>query len=130
MPNTNNRGGKVSRTVDLFLDSDQPLDLFASQLAELTGHQFVPSPDGTHFAMHAGEVTAYLTEHDFLDDEGLPLGEFRYVLSAPIRSAGNIEESTETTCLRSVNTLFRSRGTTPSLLVLDLDRPDSRQVTP
>ena len=112
------------------MDSDQPLDRFASQLAELTGHPFVPSPDGQLFAMHAGEVTAYLAEHEFLDDDDLPLGEFRYVLSAPVRSAGSLEESAETACLRNVNTLFRSRGTTPSLLVLDLDRPDSRQVTP
>jgi len=117
----------MSRTVDLFLDSDQPLGRVAEQLRELTGNQLVASPDNTHFVMLAGDVTAYLAEHDFLDDDDLPLSEFRYVLSASVRSAGNIEQSPEVACLRQVNTLLRESAGFPSLLVIDLERPDALQ---
>jgi hypothetical protein len=112
----------MSRTVDLFIDSDQPLERVASQLAELTGHPFVASPDRTRFVMIAGAVTAYLSLHDFLDDDDLPLSEFRYVLSAVVRGVGNVEESQEALCLRSVNALLRQEAAMSSLLVFDLER--------
>jgi hypothetical protein len=115
----------VSRTVDLFLDSDQPLGRVAEQLSELTGNQLVASPDNTHFVMVAGAMTAYLAEHDFLDDDNLPLSEFRYVLSAPVRSAGDIEHSPEVASMRLVNTLLQQSAGFASLLVLDLERPDA-----
>ena len=115
----------MSRTVDLFLDSDQPLGRVAEQLSELTGNELVASPDKTHFVMVAGGITAYLAEHDFLDDDNLPLSEFRYVLSASVRSAGDIEKSPELACLRLVNTLLRQSAGFPSLLVIDLERPDA-----
>ena len=115
----------MSRTVDLFLDSDQPLSRVADQLSELTGNQLVESPDKAHFVMVAGTVAAYLAEHDFLDDDYLPLSEFRYVLSASVRSAGDIERSAEVACLRLVNTLLRQNAAFPSLLVIDLERPDA-----
>jgi hypothetical protein len=117
----------MSRTVDLFLDSDQPLGRVAEQLSELTGNQLVASPDKTHFVMLVGGVTAYLAEHDFLDDDNLPLSEFRYVLSASVRGAGHIEESPEVAALRLVNTLLRQGAGFPSLLVIDLERPDALQ---
>ncbi|MGC8626176.1 MAG: hypothetical protein ACP5VR_01260 [Acidimicrobiales bacterium] len=123
-----NRGGSVSRTVDLFLDSDQPLDLLAARLALLTGCQLVASPDGTRFAMRQGEVVAYLAEHDFLDDEDLALSQYRYVLSAVVKGAGELEDSPEAVCLRKVNALFRQSDAGASLLVMDLDRPSENQV--
>jgi hypothetical protein len=107
------------------MDSDQPLGRVAEQLSELTGNQLVASPDKTHFVMLAGDITAYLAEHDFLDDDKLPLSEFRYVLSASVRSAGDIEDSPELACLRLVNTLLSQSGGFPSLLVIDLERPDA-----
>jgi hypothetical protein len=120
----------MSRTVDLFVDSDQPLDRLASQLAELTGCQFRPSLDATRFTMHDGAVTAHLSEHDFLDDEGLPLSEFRYVLSAAVRAPSDIGSSAEATCLRRVNACLKQEGRLASLLVLDLECPDSSLVGP
>jgi len=118
----------VSRTIDLFLDSDQPLELLAGRLALLTGREFVASPDGTRFAMRERDVVAYLAEHDFLDDEDLLLSQFRYVLSAVVKGTGELEESPEAVCLRSVNALFRQGGAGASLLVMDLDRPSENQV--
>ena len=120
----------MPRTVDLFLDSDQPLDRFADYLADLTGCQFQGCPGRTRFAMQDGDVTAFLAEHDFLDDEDLPLSEFRFVLSAVVRGDGNIEATPETACLRRVNARLRDDGRHASLLVLDLERPDSLQVGP
>jgi hypothetical protein len=120
----------VSRTVDLFLDSDQPLSRVAEQLSELTGNQLVASPDKTHFVMVAGDVTAYLAEHDFLDDDDLPLSEFRYALSASVKGAGDIGQSPEVSCLRLVNTLLRQGAAFASLLVIDLERPDTLEPRP
>src|ERR1700678_242071 len=113
----------MSRTVDLFLDSDQPLDRVAEQLGELTGKPLVASPDRAHFVMVEGDVTAYLAEHDFLDDDDLPLSEFRYVLSASVRRTGDIEDSPEVACLRLVNSLLRQSVGFPSLRVIALEHP-------
>ena len=117
----------MSRTVDLFLDSDQPLDQLAGRLGELTGREFAPFP-GTQTYVVRAEVIAYLAEHDFLDDEGLPLSEFRYVLTAVVRGPEEVESSPEAGFLRTVNALLKQEGCLASLLVLDLDRPDPHQV--
>jgi hypothetical protein len=116
----------MSRTVDLFVDSDQPLEQVAAQLSELTGYQFVPSPDHCRFLVQDGPVIAYLAEHDFLDDDDLPLSEFRYVLSAAVRGP-SIDDSAEVACLRQVNARLRESACLPSLLVIDLERPDPQQ---
>lgn len=114
----------MSRTVDLFIDSDQPLAQLAAFLGDLIGRQFVATPDGARYVLRDGSVTAYLTEHDFLDEDELPLSEFRYVLSVVVRATGEIEESEETACLRRINTQLRAVDSCPSLLVIDLERPD------
>ena len=114
----------MPRTVDLFLDSDQPLDRVAEQLAELTGARFVASPDQAHFVVRDGGALGYLAGHDFLDDDDLPLSEFRYVLSASVAPAVPIEDSPELSFLRRVNAVLRQSGALASLLVIDLERPD------
>lgn len=115
----------MSRTVDLFIDSDQPLEQVADHLSELTGRPLVATPDRARFVLQDGPVTAYLAEHDFLDDDDLPLSEFRYVLSAPVRSPGAVDDSAEVACLRQVNADLRTGSDLPSLLVIDLERPDA-----
>ena len=115
----------MSRTIDLFIDSDQPLDQVAAQLSELTTYPLMASPDRSRFVLQDGPVTAYLAEHDFLDDDDLPLSEFRYVLSASVRSPGDIDDSAEVACLRRVNSRLREATVLPSLLVIDLERPDA-----
>jgi hypothetical protein len=112
----------MSRTVDLFIDSDRPLEALAEQLSELLGARLAPSPDRTRFAFQEGSVTAHLAEHDFLDDDDLPLSQFRYVLSAQVRAAGDIEKSPEACFLRQVNSVWRNTTGLPSLLVFDLER--------
>ncbi len=115
----------MPRTVDLFLDSDQPLDRVADQLGELSDARFVCSPDQAYFVVHAGDVVAHLTAHDFLDDDDLPLSEFRYVLSASVGAGAPIEDSPELAFLRRVNAGLRRSGGFASLLVIDLERPDT-----
>lgn len=118
----------MPRTVDLFLDSDQPLSRVAEQLSELSFVRFVAAPDQAHFVAHDGDVVAYLTDHDFLDDNDLPLSEFRYVLSASVTRSASIEDSPELAFLRKVNAGLRQSGAFPSLLVIDLERPDTAPV--
>jgi len=120
----------MSRTVDLFLDSDQPLELVAVELSELAGTQLSASPDRSRFQLQHEGVTAYLAEHDFLDDDDLPLSEFPYVLSAQVRGAGDIDRSPEAECLRRVNARWREATGMPSLLVIDLERPDASELGP
>lgn len=118
----------MPRTVDLFLDSDQPLDLLARELGGLVGAQLRQCPDRNRYVLQAGEVTAYLAEHDFLDDDGLPLSEFRYVLSAQVPGPGDIGQSPPAQFLRRVNSAWRQATGLASLLVIDLDWPDAAQV--
>jgi hypothetical protein len=118
----------MPRTVDLFLDSDQPLGRVAEQLGELSSARFVPSPDQAHFVAQDGDVIAYLADHDFLDDDDLPLSEFRYVLSASVPRGTSIEDSSELSFLRRINAELRRSGAFPSLLVIDLERPDAAPV--
>lgn len=114
----------MSRTVDLFLDSDQPLELVAAQLSLLASAQLTASPDRARYVLREGGVTAYLAEHDFLDDDDLPLSEFPYVLSARVSGAGDIDHSAEARYLRRLNGRWREQTGLPSLLVIDLERPD------
>jgi hypothetical protein len=116
----------MTQTVDLFLDSDQPLALVASELGELIGAPLVASPDHARFVVHDGEVTADLSEHDFIDDVDLPLSSFRYVLSAFVRRIGRAEDSAELAWLRRVNSSWRDGPGLPSLLVINLERPDAQ----
>ena len=120
----------MSRTVDLFLDSDRPLEQVAGELSQLTRLQLVALPDGSRFVLQDGDVHAYLAEHDFLDDDDLPLSEFRYVLSASVTKQGSLEDSPQLACLRRVNAALRAATSVPSLLVIDLERPDEWSPSP
>ncbi len=117
----------MSRTVDLFIDSDQPIERLAASLGEITGKELVALPDRCRFTFRDGAVMAYLSEHDFLDDDDLPLSEFRYVLSAPVSRSSNVDDGPEIGCLRRVNAQLRRAGALPSLLVIDLERPGPAQ---
>ena len=114
----------MARTVDLFIDSDQPIEQLAYRLGELAGTVPRPAPLGASYLLGDGEVAARLAEHDFLDDEGLPLSEFRYVVSCAVRRPGELDESAELAFLRALNRRLRQESLWPSLLVVDLERLD------
>lgn len=114
----------MPRAIDLFIDSDQPLDRLADELSQLTGQPFQPAPDRSRYVMHDDGVVAHLSGHDFVDDDGLPLSEFRYVLSCSVPYGSDLETSAEVASLRRVSTSLRDHGALPCLLVIDLERPD------
>jgi hypothetical protein len=114
----------MPRTIDLFVDSDLPLDRLAARLAELTGHRLARAPGGARFVVHAGGVVAHLYEHDFVDDDGLPLSELRYVLSTAAPYGDDLERSAELVAMRKVCVDLRGPAGLPCLLVIDLERPD------
>jgi hypothetical protein len=118
----------LPRAIDLFIDSDRPLDRLADELCHLTGLPFTPSPDRSRYVMQDGPVVAHLSGHDFLDDEGLPLSEFRYVLSTAIAYGADLEASAELAALRRVSACAREADALACLLVIDLERPDLLQV--
>lgn len=84
----------------------------------------LPAPDRQRFVMQEGHVVAHLSEHDFVDDDGLPLSEFRYVLSTAVPYGADVETSPELTLLRQVSARLHDQGELPCLLVIDLERPD------
>lgn len=121
----------MPRTIDLFLDSDQPLDQLASRLSQLCGRRFVPSPDRAAYVLQDGPVVAHLSAHDFVDDDGLPLSEFRYVVSSTVTLGAELEATPELATLRQLRrALEDDRSGITCLLVLDLERPDPGDCQP
>ena len=97
-----------------------------AELGDLMGHPLVALPDRTRYLLSEGRVNAFLSEHDFLDDDDLPLSEFRYVLSARVTATATIDESPELELFRKINARLATSVGLPSLLVIDLERPDTR----
>jgi hypothetical protein len=67
------RGGPMSRCVDLFVDSDLPIDEVADQLRRLAGVALTPSPDAATYVLRDGPVVVELGEHAYGDDGDLRL---------------------------------------------------------
>lgn len=117
----------MARSIDLFIDSDRPLDGLADELSELTGLVFAPAPDRRRYVMQDGLVVCHLSGHDFLDDDGLPLSEFRYVLATSVPLGTELATSPEVTSLRHVRDRLLEQAGPPCLLVIDLERPDEAE---
>ncbi len=115
----------MARTVELFLDSDQPLALVARDLAGLVGARLSPLPGTSGFALSDGPVDATVREHAFVDDEGLPLSAFRYVVTVVVAGTYEPEAGPELHWLRALRRRVRDERPWACLLVVDLERPDA-----
>jgi hypothetical protein len=115
----------VSRSVDLFVSSEEPIEVLAALITARTGltpvdapSSDVPFPDPSGSVLLTdGRLTADLHEHRFIDDGDLVLGPYRYALSLRTTVGGHLGVSPETELLRRVAARLDDH---PVLLVLDL----------
>jgi hypothetical protein len=116
----------MSRSVDLFIDADLPLDEVADGVGRQVGSPLLVEPDGRGWRLSAGEVHAVLSEHRYRDDGDLPLSRYRFALSARLPNDVRPHDTAEANLLRRVAQLIQRGPGWPVLLVHDLqyrDRP-------
>jgi hypothetical protein len=120
----------MSRSVDLFIDSDSTVADLATQLGRLCELDFHPGPDDRSWVVRDGDVTAVLAHHPYVDDRDLVFSHFRYALSARVSSEHRIDTAPETTLLRRISERLLRGSELPVLLVLDLQYRDQATSAP
>jgi hypothetical protein len=113
----------VSRSVDLFIDSERPIDDLAKELARLTRMTLSPGPSPETWNFEEGDLRAELRVHPFVPDRELAFDRYRYALSARVSEGGRPSDSAEASLLRVVSETLRKEGMA-SLLVHDLQYRD------
>lgn len=117
----------MSRSIDLFLDSDLPLERLGTVLDEIVEDAtFRPAPDGSSWSVRWSEGTAQLSAHDYFAGR-LPLDAYPFVLSCSVAGGTALASSAEAAWLRRVAAALRSAGWPQTLLVLDLQRRDGEE---
>jgi hypothetical protein len=114
----------MSRTIDLFIDADQPPDELAAALGRALGSALEKDSATGAWLLRRGDVQVCLTEHPFADDEGLPFTRFRYSLSARVANTVRLQDAPATVLLRQVADLTQRQLGLPVLLVMDLQYRD------
>jgi hypothetical protein len=116
----------MSRSVDLFIDANLPLDELAGALGGHVGTPLAAEPDGRGWRLVDGGVEALLAEHAYRDDGELLLSRYRYALSARLPNEVRPHDTSEAAMLRRVSQQIQRGPAWPVLLVHDLqyrDRP-------
>jgi hypothetical protein len=113
----------MSRSVDLFIDSELELGELAHALSVLTGAASAPDSAGGH-QLRQGEVVAELTPNRYVDDGALRLSRYRYVLSARFNGDRPLSDVPEVALVRYAAELVRQRVGAGALVVLDLEQRD------
>lgn len=113
----------MSRSIDLFIDRERPIDEVALEVGRLTGLSLVPGDTPGTFVVEEGGVRAELGVHRFADDGDLVLEHFRFALTCRVPNDTRLSEAPETTLLRMVSEALQSGGI-PTLLVHDLQYRD------
>jgi hypothetical protein len=109
----------VSRSVDLFIQCDLPLEDLASYLGRLVGAEVSPHAAGG-WRLARGSLGAHLVDNGYLDDGDLDLSRYRYVLSATIAGASRPDASAEAALVRELAQKLREATSWPVLVVIDL----------
>lgn len=113
----------MSRSVDLFIDSHDPIDQIAARIERLTRIGVRPGEVPGTWALDEGEVHADLRIHPFVDDGELVFERYRYALSSRVPHGIRPLDAPETVFLRLVSEALRGDGV-PTLLVHDLQYRD------
>ena len=114
----------MSRSIDLFIDADQPADELAAALGRALGSALEKDAATGAWLLRRDDVQASLTEHPFADDEGLPFTRFRYSLSARVPNTVRLQDAPATVLLRRIADLAQRQLGLPVLLVMDLQYRD------
>jgi hypothetical protein len=114
----------MSRSVDLFIDAEIPLEELAGALGRHTGTQLVPEPDQTRWVLEEGNIRATLAEHPYGDDGDLLFTRYRFALSARVSNDVRPHDTAEAALLRRVAQKIQQGPAWPVLLVHDLQYRD------
>lgn len=113
----------MSRSIDLFIDSDRPIEEVAADIERLTSMAVRPGDDASTWVLDEGEVRADLRAHPYASDGELLLERYRYALGSRVGSDTRLLDAPETSLLRLVSEALQ-RGGFPTLLVHDLQYRD------
>ena len=113
----------MSRSLDLFIRRDTSLAAVASEIRRITGIMLSERPEERDWVLRDVGVEAYLSEHRYLDDGDLPLGQYRYCLTVTVADMPKPADSVGAGFLRQLGEHLR-RGGIACLLVIDLQHRD------
>ena len=117
----------MSRSVDLFIDADVPLEELASALEHHAGMHLVAEPDQARWVLQEGDTRATLAEHPYGDDGDLLFTRYRFALSARVSNDVRPHDTPEAALLRRIAQKIQQGPTWPVLLVHDLQYRDRTQ---
>jgi hypothetical protein len=115
----------MSRSVDLFIDADVPLEELAGALGRQLGAPLAIEPDQTAWRLRDGEVEAILAEHPYGDDGELLFTRYRFALSARLANDVRPHDTPEAALLRRIAQKIQQGPAWPVLLVHDLQYRDN-----
>lgn len=113
----------MSRSVDLFIDLEPPIESVAAAIHRLCGIALEPGEVPDTWSLEEGEVHADLHAHPYVDDGQLLLGRYRWALSCRVANGVRLTDAPETSLLRLVSEALHNGGV-PVLLVHDLQYRD------
>ena len=113
----------MSRSIDLFIRSSQPIEELAREVAQLTGLTLSPGEDAEAWVLDDGDIHAELHRHGYVDDGDLLFESYPFALSARVVEGTRPADSDEADFLRTAAEGLR-RGGAESLLVHDLEYRD------
>ncbi len=114
----------MSRSVDLFISTPEPLDQVATEVGRLIGRGLARMADPDRWLLEEDGVAAVLAAHPYADDGNLFFSHYRYALSARVGNSSRPQDSAEAALLRRVAHRLQSGSKWPVLLVLDLQYRD------
>jgi hypothetical protein len=114
----------MSRSIDLFIDTEQPVIELAGAIGELLDSPLVEDPATGVWSLTDGEVEATLSQHPYVDDGDLPFTRFKYALSARVANTVRPQEAPATALLRRTAELVQRQLGLSVLLVMDLQYRD------
>ena len=113
----------MSRSIDLFIDSQRPIEEVAAEISRLAQIELEPDANGASWLVHEGTVRAALRRHPGPQGGDAVLPYFGYALSAQVDDEIRLVDAPETTFLRLVSETLRHGGV-GTLLVHDLQYRD------
>lgn len=109
----------MSRSVDLFISSPEPIDVVAKAIVELAQVTVDRALDGS-CAVREGDTSVSLSSHRYVDDGDLFLSRYPFVLSGSVPNTARPQDTPVAALLRHVGAALQRGTSWPVLLVLDL----------
>jgi len=109
----------MSRSVDLFLSTPEPLEVVAATIREKAGVSVDAALDGT-WTVREGETSVSLSPHRYVDYGDLFLSRYDYALSGEVPATARPQDTPVAALLRQVGSAIQQHTSWAVLMVLDL----------